>query len=71
MISINMQLIATVINIVNHPWVFSGKKSGKIRQKKTTVKKFLHSVEFFFNKCENFFSKYEIFFGKSRRDLKS
>ena len=39
-----MQLFALVTNIVKHPWVFSGKKYRKIRQKNATVKIVLPSV---------------------------
>ena len=60
----NMQLFATVTNIVEHPWVFSPKNRQKIRQnpaKKTTMTFVLAIVksilatqrnDFGFNKCE-------------------
>ena len=52
--------------------MFSGKKSGKIRQKKkrNTVKKFLLTVEIFLTSVKIFSASMKSFFGKSRRELK-
>ena len=57
----NMQLFATVTNIVEHPWVFSPKKKAKNPAKNATMTFVLAIVksilatqrnDFGFNKCE-------------------